>query len=818
MGSTDEKEEKMTFEKFSKMTMQQKIAYTLEHRLQANKAQQSMTPAPTGMNAQILTPAPTGKSVQILTPTPSGKGVQVLTPAPSGKGVQALTPAPSGKGVQVLTPAPIGKGVQVLTPAPSGKGVHTLTPPKAQSAGRGAAKEDKKQVYGGSDSAQYEIFSRLPIDYMLNARVTGKSAKDILRDIEAGRVSFGIPWVTKLDTVRQDGGGQTAGQPKPVALGNANDTPRAWAWDKGSSAQTTPEGTSVFGNTPNGNDSQTQAAGDMKNGQTGAANNAQQDYESKLTNGTKEETKGVYDQELGKLYDMKGSQAYDNSAINQQQEKVEKALQAYVGKCTLEELEQMLPQEKAEEKRLFENGLAAYYAPDDFADKKKEADMKMPLQNSKVDVIKKEIARKLVDPSDDMSTEQMKKQESGKEAFHSELSDTLGVGGKEGTNAGEVFDETLDRYRILRQNDVQSRLYNNYYNNSLVDPRLTAANELIDKQPVDVFMPTAKEMADNYGSGLRAAIAGMGAGLTFDLDKLLEKGGEITPKIAQELFKHGNTLNYALYRDGKYYLPSKELYKEIMSTNNPAWYFAGELAGNIITDVAAAAAVKAAAKGGKFLFGKIVDFIKGLKKSDDAAKGAAEVADNVAKQVDNVADAENAMGKTENVVESGGETAEEAAEDAAKAAMSEKTLPSKPLDSQAMPRGPKTKISKNDNSETVRGLTRENESADTLAKKGYDVEQNPKVEGTKEPDYAIEGKIFDCYAPMPQTNPRNVWDVVFKKIDKKQTDRIVMNLSDWEGKTDDLIKQFKEWEIPELKEIIVIEKNGNIFHLLPWED
>jgi hypothetical protein len=302
------------------------------------------------------------------------------------------------------------------------------------------------------------------------------------------------------------------------------------------------------------------------------------------------------------------------------------------------------------------------------------------------------------------------------------------------------------------------------------------------------------------------------------LDKLLEKGGEITPKIAQELFKHGNTLNYALYRDGKYYLPSKELYKEIMSTNNPAWYFAGELAGNIITDVAAAAAVKAAAKGGKFLFGKIVDFIKGLKKSDDAAKGAAEVADNVAKQVDNVADAENAMGKTENVVESGGETAEEAAEDAAKAAMSEKTLPSKPLDSQAMPRGPKTKISKNDNSETVRGLTRENESADTLAKKGYDVEQNPKVEGTKEPDYAIEGKIFDCYAPMPQTNPRNVWDVVFKKIDKKQTDRIVMNLSDWEGKTDDLIKQFKEWEIPELKEIIVIEKNGNIFHLLPWED
>jgi hypothetical protein len=311
----------------------------------------------------------------------------------------------------------------------------------------------------------------------------------------------------------------------------------------------------------------------------------------------------------------------------------------------------------------------------------------------------------------------------------------------------------------------------------------------------------------------------MGAGLTFDLDKLLEKGGEITPKIAQELFKHGNTLNYALYREGKYYLPSKELYKEIMATNNPAWYFAGELAGNIITDVTAAAAVKAAAKGGKFLFGKIVDFIKGLKKSDDAAKGAAEVADNVAKQADNVMDAEKAIGEAENVVKSGEEATEEVAEDAAKAAAkSEKTLPSKSPDPQAMPRGPKAKISKNDDAETVRGLTRQNESADILAKEGYDVEQNPKVEGGKKPDYAIEEKIFDCYAPKPQTNPRNVWDVVLDKIERKQTERVVMNLSDWEGKTDDLIQQFKDWEIPGLKEVIVIEKNGNVFHLLPWEE
>lgn len=45
-------------------------------------------------------------------------------------------------------------------------------------------------------------------------------------------------------------------------------------------------------------------------------------------------------------------------------------------------------------------------------------------------------------------------------------------------------------------------------------------------------------------------------------------------------------------------------------------------------------------------------------------------------------------------------------------------------------------------------LRRENESADTLAREGYDVDQNPppKPNG-KEPDYMIEGEYFDNYAP-----------------------------------------------------------------------
>ncbi len=50
-------------------------------------------------------------------------------------------------------------------------------------------------------------------------------------------------------------------------------------------------------------------------------------------------------------------------------------------------------------------------------------------------------------------------------------------------------------------------------------------------------------------------------------------------------------------------------------------------------------------------------------------------------------------------------------------------------------------------------LCRENESADTFAQHGYDVEQNPppKPNG-KEPDYKIEGEYFDNYAPRPATS------------------------------------------------------------------
>ncbi|MGH3896729.1 MAG: hypothetical protein ACRDTA_00460, partial [Pseudonocardiaceae bacterium] len=85
------------------------------------------------------------------------------------------------------------------------------------------------------------------------------------------------------------------------------------------------------------------------------------------------------------------------------------------------------------------------------------------------------------------------------------------------------------------------------------------------------------------------------------------------------------------------------------------------------------------------------------------------------------------------------------------------TRPSSPADPDAVPGGTRTTIPPNAGPVQVRSLNRENDSAEILARAGYDVEQNPSVPGDKEPDYRIEGLIFDNYAPTTG-NVRNIAD------------------------------------------------------------
>jgi len=143
------------------------------------------------------------------------------------------------------------------------------------------------------------------------------------------------------------------------------------------------------------------------------------------------------------------------------------------------------------------------------------------------------------------------------------------------------------------------------------------------------------------------------------------------------------------------------------------------------------------------------------------------------------------------------------------------TEPARAPDPNAKPGGRPTNISKNDDAETVRSLGRENESATTLAKAGYDVEQNPAtLANGKRPDYRVNGEVFDNYAPITG-KARNISDGIAEKIEEQQTERVVLNLKDSPVGLDAMRAQLHDWPIEGLKEVIAIDKLGNILHLYP---
>jgi hypothetical protein len=124
--------------------------------------------------------------------------------------------------------------------------------------------------------------------------------------------------------------------------------------------------------------------------------------------------------------------------------------------------------------------------------------------------------------------------------------------------------------------------------------------------------------------------------------------------------------------------------------------------------------------------------------------------------------------------------------------------------------GTKTKIPPKSDASTIRSLTRENEAAETLAGAGYHVEQNPVLPGLKEPDYKINGEIFDCYSP-DTPSVRNIYSGVEKKVVvDKQTESVVINMADTSVTVEAVKQQFKDWPMPGLKKVIVIDQFGKI--------
>ena len=179
-------------------------------------------------------------------------------------------------------------------------------------------------------------------------------------------------------------------------------------------------------------------------------------------------------------------------------------------------------------------------------------------------------------------------------------------------------------------------------------------------------------------------------------------------------------------------------------------------------------------------------------------------------------DVEVVRNTTEDSVEDVGKSAAEDAGKVVESGIDTKIKPSNPYNVDAKPSGTVTKITNKMDEATKRSLMRENEAAETIAKNGYNIEQKPVIEGTtRNPDYIIEGEIFDCYSPAENTKIRNVASTIEEKVIKKgQTERVVLDLDDWKGDVNALVKQLNDYPIEGLKEVIVVH-NGSVQSIYP---
>jgi hypothetical protein len=139
------------------------------------------------------------------------------------------------------------------------------------------------------------------------------------------------------------------------------------------------------------------------------------------------------------------------------------------------------------------------------------------------------------------------------------------------------------------------------------------------------------------------------------------------------------------------------------------------------------------------------------------------------------------------------------------------TKPALPPDSARRPRGPATTL----DGDKTRSLELENESAIVLARAGYDIEQNPESSSAKNPDYRIQGQLWDCYAPQG-SSAKNIRKTLRNKVHERQASRIVLNLDDCGASPAEIRERLQRDPIRGLKEIKVVRK-GVVTQFYPWD-
>ncbi len=125
--------------------------------------------------------------------------------------------------------------------------------------------------------------------------------------------------------------------------------------------------------------------------------------------------------------------------------------------------------------------------------------------------------------------------------------------------------------------------------------------------------------------------------------------------------------------------------------------------------------------------------------------------------------------------------------------------PIKPTrEAKGKPSGTPEKPEKAATAQKQHDIVRQNEAADVLAYHGYKVEHRPKVQPTdhlnpdKDPDYRIEGEVFDGYTPTKDRTLDKIRNSISDKVKKGQASRVVLNLTESEVPTADIKKMLTE--------------------------
>lgn len=127
-----------------------------------------------------------------------------------------------------------------------------------------------------------------------------------------------------------------------------------------------------------------------------------------------------------------------------------------------------------------------------------------------------------------------------------------------------------------------------------------------------------------------------------------------------------------------------------------------------------------------------------------------------------------------------------------------------------------------------KGLIMQDKAAEILAKNGYKIEMLYEVAGgngygikeNSNPDFIIEGKVFDCYSPIAQNPSLNTISTTLSKKCSEQANRIILNLElvsdEYISKIKDEILKKINYKLHKLEELKVIVKNEDEYSIYTW--